>query len=144
MHRRVYDADPEMNGKAKAARTAQHPPPPWDKPDGKAKHQFVLVRSKDVKLDTRPRCIVDGLIPKDGLVVVWGPPKCGKSFWVFDLMQHPALGWDYRGRAVEQGAVVYIACEGEQGIAARNTAFRQDKLPDDDDQPFLCWLRRLS
>jgi hypothetical protein len=137
MPKPIWKNDPNLSPPGK------HPPPPWAKPDGKAPH-FVLVRSKDVKLDTRPRCIIDGLIPKDGLVVIWGPPKCGKSFWAFDLLQHAALGWEYRGRAVEQGAVVYIACEGEQGIGARNTAFRQDKLPDDDDQPFYLLTTRLN
>jgi len=137
MPKPIWKNDPNLSPPGK------HPPPPWAKPDGKVPH-FVLVRSKDVKLDTRPRCIIDGLIPKDGLVVIWGPPKCGKSFWAFDLLQHAALGWEYRGRAVEQGAVVYIACEGEQGIGARNTAFRQDKLPDDDDQPFYLLTTRLN
>jgi hypothetical protein len=40
--------------------------------------------------------------------VIWGPTKCGKSFWVFDLMLHVALGWDYRGMKVRQGTVVYL------------------------------------
>jgi hypothetical protein len=136
----IWVIDPERLAAAEHERETQRKA----KPNGKAEPHFVLVRSKDVKLDTRPRCIVDGLIPKDGLVVIWGPPKCGKSFWTFDLVMHPALGWDYRGHAVEQGAVVYIACEGEQGLAARNAAFRQDKLSDDDDPPFYLLTTRLN
>jgi RecA-family ATPase len=55
--------------------------------------------------------LVKGIIPCAGLTVVWGPPKCGKSFWLFDLMMHVALGWRYRDRRVRQGTVVYLALE---------------------------------
>ena len=60
-----------------------------------------------------------------GLVVVWGPPKCGKSFWMFDLSMHIALGWGYRGRRVQQGPVVYLALEGGRGFTHRVEAFRR-------------------
>jgi len=59
-----------------------------------------------------------------------GPPKCGKSFWAFDLSMHVALGWEYRGRRVHQGAVVYCAFEGQSGFDARVEAFRQNMLAD--------------
>jgi hypothetical protein len=116
------------------------------KPNGGAGYHFPLVRSKDIKLDTSPSYVIEGLIPKDGLVVIWGPPKCGKTFWTFDLMMHVALGWEYRGRLIEPGTVVYIACEGERGLAARNAAFRQDKISDagDDDPPFYLLTTRLD
>jgi hypothetical protein len=74
---------------------------------------------------------VKGLIPRVGLVVVWGPPKCGKSFWTYDLSMHVALGWDYRGRRVQQGPVVYCAFEGADGFKARAEAFRRHHLPED-------------
>src|SRR5262245_64756061 len=38
---------------------------------------------------------------------------------------HVALGWQYRDRRVQQGAVVYCAFEGQTGIQARVEAFRQ-------------------
>ncbi len=41
---------------------------------------------------------------------------------------HVALGWEYRARRVSQGPVIYVACEGEQGLSARIEAFRQEKL----------------
>jgi AAA domain len=68
--------------------------------------------------------LIKGIIPRVGLVVVWGPPKCGKSFWTFDLVMHPALAWDYRGRRVQHGAVVYLALEGEKGsrLGSRHSA----------------------
>ena len=41
---------------------------------------------------------------------------------------HVALGWEYRGRRVKQGCVVYCALEGAQGFRARVEAFRREKL----------------
>ena len=37
---------------------------------------------------------------------------------------HVALGWDYRGRRVHKGPVVYCAFEGADGFKARAHAFR--------------------
>src|SRR5262249_52891736 len=73
---------------------------------------------------TKPNYRVKGFIPAVGLVVVWGPPKCGKSFWMFDLMMHVALGWEYRGHKVKQGPVVYCAVEGGHGFYRRIEAWR--------------------
>jgi len=77
--------------------------------------------------------LAKGIIPRTGLVVIWGPPKCGKSFWTFDLVMHVALGWEYRGRRVQQGPVVYVALEGAEGFRARVEAFRQRFLPETPD-----------
>jgi hypothetical protein len=99
--------------------------------------KIPIVPFKDIKLSSERRYLVKNLIPRAGLVVAWGPPKCGKSFWAFDLSMHPALGREYRGRRVQQGAVVYGAFEGQGGLEARVEAFRQHMLGDfDGDVPF--------
>src|SRR5471032_821232 len=90
--------------------------------------RFRLVAFDNITLDTSPAYLVRGIIPREGLVVIWGPPKCGKSFWTFDLVMHAALGWEYRGRRVHRGTIVYIACEGERGLGARTEAFRRQRL----------------
>ena len=90
------------------------------------KAHFKLIPFADLKLSTRPDYLVKGLIPRVGLVVVWGPPKCGKSFWTFDLVMHIALGWEYRGRRVHRGPVVYCAFEGAAGFNNRAEAFRRE------------------
>ena len=78
-----------------------------------------------IQLSTAARYLVKGIIPNVGLVVVWGPPKCGKSFFVFDMVAHIAAGWEYRARRVKQCPVVYFALEGQEGFVARVEAFRQ-------------------
>jgi hypothetical protein len=93
-----------------------------------------LIAFDDIKLSTQRRYLIKDLIPRVGLTVVWGPYKCGKSFWIFDAMMHVALGWKYRGRRVHQGLVVYCVFEGQGGTAGRVEAFRQRFLAADHDR----------
>jgi hypothetical protein len=86
--------------------------------------RFSLVTFDDVLMTTTAIYRVKGLIPSVGLVVIWGPPKCGKSFWLFDLLMHVALGWTYRGLRVNPGPIVYCVLEGRDGFARRIEAFR--------------------
>ena len=102
------------------------------------KPRFRLRAFNTITVGSELVYLIKGIIPRVGLVVVWGPPKCGKSFWTFDLVMHPALAWDYRGRRVQHGAVVYLALEGGKGFEARIEAFRQRHLRDDPDEvPFF-------
>jgi hypothetical protein len=105
---------------------------------------FRLVHFRDIELDRSPAWLVKDMIPREGLVIVWGPPKCGKTFWTFDLVMHVALGRPYRGRKVEPGTVVYVACEGERGLAARAAAFKKAKTEPDDDPDFYLLTTRLD
>jgi hypothetical protein len=110
------------------------------KSNGHAKALRFQVRPFEaIKLSTEPSYRVKTIIPRVGLVVVWGPPKCGKSFWTFDLVMHVALGWPYRGRKVQQGTIVYLALEGGVGFARRVEAWRQRHLADHD-QPVPFYL----
>jgi hypothetical protein len=104
----------------------------------KRQRVIPIIPFKDIKLGTQRRDVVRNLIPRAGLTVMWGPPKCGKSFGAFDISMHVALGWEYRSRRVQQGAAVYGAFEGQNGISARVEAFRQHVLPKghSDDVPF--------
>ena len=53
-------------------------------------------------------------------------------------------GLDYRGRKVRRGVVVYIAAEGERGLAARAEAFRKTHLGDEADPDFYLLTTRLD
>jgi hypothetical protein len=92
------------------------------------KCRFNLVQFDQIKFENQRRYLIKGLIPREGLTVIWGPPKCGKSFWAYDAMMHVALGREYRGRRVQQSPVVYIACEGMGGQGARAQALRLTHL----------------
>lgn len=90
--------------------------------------RFPLVAFDQIRLSTTPRYRVSKLLPIHGLTVIWGPPKCGKSFLAFDMLMHVALGWDYQGHRVEPGTIVYCALEGQKGFEARKVAFEQAHL----------------
>ena len=103
-------------------------PNTWGQPvrSSKKPPRFSLTAFGSIKLDpTRINYLIKGLLPRTGLVVIWGPPKCGKSFWALDLAMHAALGRSYRGRRTRQGAVVYLALEGAEGFKARVEAIRK-------------------
>src|SRR5262249_32267480 len=55
---------------------------------------------------------------------IWGKAKCLKSFLMLDLALHLAKGWEYRGRRVKQGVVIYFAFEGTWGFGKRVEAQR--------------------
>ena len=83
-----------------------------------------------------PAYLVDELIPLRGIVLIWGKRKCLKSFWTYDLSFHVAHYFEYRGRGILQGPVVYCAFEGAHGYKKRAEALRRyHKVPDDLDVP---------
>ncbi len=107
------------------------------KANGHDKVRFPLVKFKDLKPGTAVRYLIKPIIPTHGLTLVYGKPKCGKSFWTFDAMMHVALGWKYRAHKVRQGTVIYCAFEGAEGFKARAEAFRKyHGLAADKDVPF--------
>jgi hypothetical protein len=93
-----------------------------------ASGRIPLIPFDEIRLGTERRYLVKGLIPREGITIVWGPPKSGKSFWVTDLALHVALARDYRRHKVVGGAVIYCAFEGAFGFRARIEAFRQQFL----------------
>lgn len=99
--------------------------------DYRPEARIKLVPFDRIALSTDRRYLVKGLIPYPGLTVIWGPPKSGKSFWTFDTVMHVALGWEYRGRRVQKGPVVYCCFEGQSGIRSRLEAFRQRFLSEE-------------
>jgi hypothetical protein len=88
------------------------------------RRRFTLVPFDEIRGSSTSQYLIKGIIPRKGLVIIWGPPKCGKSFWVFTAMLHVALDWVYRSHRVQGGNVVYLALEGQDGFGARADAFR--------------------
>ena len=120
---------PAADVDAGAAKTGDQsgPSPPPRKP------RFKLIAYKDMRMGMNEvPYLVHELIPARGIVVVWGAPKCYKSFWLHDLMLHVAKGWEYHDRFVQQGPVVYCAFEGGHGYTKRIEAQRRHYGHDDD------------
>jgi KaiC/GvpD/RAD55 family RecA-like ATPase len=106
--------------------------------------RFPLVRMRAIKPKLSGRYLVKGMLPSGALTVVWGAPKCGKSFWTLDLVAHIACGLPYRGLKVRQGPVVYVAAEGAEGFEARARAWCARHLGDKDDPPLHVLSRRID
>ena len=82
-----------------------------------------LVYYGDIRPTLTSEDFVEGLLIRGAMSVVYGPSNCGKTFFMTDLALHVAMGRDWWGREVEQGAVIYCALEGAHGIRNRVAAF---------------------
>jgi hypothetical protein len=83
-----------------------------------------------------PRWIVDHVIPEADLVTLYGESGAGKSFVALDLTMAIARGVEWRGKAVRQGRVVYIAAEGGGGFRNRLVAYAHHHQVDLGEVPF--------
>jgi KaiC/GvpD/RAD55 family RecA-like ATPase len=68
---------------------------------------------------------IKDLIALGGLILIYGAPGTGKSFFVLDMAIHVALGRDWFGRRARQGGVIYVCAEGQEGARRRIKAFRE-------------------
>lgn len=66
-----------------------------------------------------PSYLIDGIIPRSGLVGLYGLPGAAKTFLALDLAVHVATGLPWLERPVEAGNVLYVAAEGGSGIGIR-------------------------
>lgn len=92
-----------------------------------------LIFFKEIQARLSNLWLVKGLLPLEGLALIYGHPGSGKSFLAIDIALNVAGGRDWFGRRVKQGAVIYVAAEGAAGLQNRIVAFQQhhgiDGLP---------------
>lgn len=88
-----------------------------------ARTHFPLLYATDITVSDTTVDFVEGLLCEGALAVVYGDSNVGKTFLVLDVAMHVALGIPWRGREVDQGAVVYCALEGVSGIRNRVAAW---------------------
>jgi hypothetical protein len=86
--------------------------------------RFKFLRAADLMREQRVGWRVLDVIPKRGLVVMWGAPGSGKSFAAFDIGAAIARGDKYQGKRVKKGLVLIIAAEGD--LTARTMAYIQE------------------
>ena len=98
---------------------------------------FKLIRASDLEY-REPEFIIKGLIETDSLAQIFGDSGSGKSFIALDLAACIASGTTFHQHKVKQGAVIYIAGEGHNGIKRRLTAWeRHNHVPLDTAPLFL-------
>jgi hypothetical protein len=88
-------------------------------PDYRRLRSRILTTKELLELPP-PEWLIDGVVPKKALVVVWGAPGSYKSFLGLDWALSIATGQWWKGRAIkEAGGVFYVAAEGTSGIPKR-------------------------
>ena len=76
-------------------------------------------------VDGNAHDFVEGLLTDRGISLWYGPSNTGKTFMVFSLAAHVAMGRQWFGREVAQGRAVYVAAEGVAGIRQRRMALKR-------------------
>lgn len=76
----------------------------------------------DALVETKVRWLVDGLVPAQSFVALYGKPGSYKSFVALYLATMIATGREAFGRATEPADVIYVAGEGGAGLKARRDA----------------------
>lgn len=69
--------------------------------------------------------LIDGWLCRDSLACLFGDSEAGKSFLALDWSLSVACGLDWQDHPTATGVVVYIAGEGEAGLARRVVAWQQ-------------------
>lgn len=73
--------------------------------------------------DRSPKWLIDGIVQRDALTMLFGESGIGKSFAALDWALCVATGREWMGRAVTQGPVIYLPSEGHEGLQARILAW---------------------
>jgi AAA domain len=87
------------------------------------KSNFLLYR--ELQAASTKEWLVHGLLGAGDASAVYGVPGCGKSVLVEDMALHIAAGREWHGRAVQHGAVLYVALERKKPVERRAIAFRE-------------------
>ena len=81
--------------------------------------------------------LIEGVMERGALVVLYGPPGEGKSFTALDWALSVATGRAWVGRSVKKGPVIYVVAEGGAGIRKRVQAWQEVNGEKQIDQAFV-------
>ncbi len=84
--------------------------------------RFQLKRLSEIEFKS-PDWLIKPLFEKDALGMVFSDPGGGKTFFAIDAACSIATGKDFHEMSVNQGPVIYIAGEGQNGIKRRFMAW---------------------
>lgn len=81
--------------------------------------RFTVIPAHRFASATPVRWVIRGLLPQEGIGVIFGEPGSGKSFLALDLTAAVSRDTEWCGQEVTGGPVVYIAAEGAGGFRKR-------------------------
>lgn len=101
----------------------------WDGPDEPPQKQtrWHFLTIDELEALPPPKWLIPGVLTEGSLAAIYGAPESGKSFLAVDMSMAIAGGMDWHGRAVERGAVLYIAAEGAPGLGKRVRAWKMSR-----------------
>jgi hypothetical protein len=140
-----YDEPPEWAyAEPDMAFDAGERPEPAQAP---ARAPLPLITFADAQAGLDCADFLEGVLTEGAMSVLYGESNSGKTFFAADMGFHIAAGRTWRGREVEQGAVIIVAMEGRHGIMNRLAAIKQHFGMDDADIPLAvipCALNLLD
>jgi hypothetical protein len=87
--------------------------------------QLATVWADAIEISIGETGVVDGLLGRTGMTVLYGESGSGKTFSALDMACHIAAGRPWRGMDVEQGVVVYVAAEAPESVKRRLWAWKR-------------------
>lgn len=109
---------------------------PADKAE--ARLRAGLLRGDEITNLPDPEPLIEGLLPLDGIAVLFGPSGTGKSLLALDWALHVASRLDWWGRKTRHGPVLYVVAEGARGTKWRYEAWRE--FHEVTAEPDITWL----
>ena len=99
-------------------------PKPEDEQEQTEEINLEFVR--DDALENMPprEWLIAGLLPKEGVAILFGQPGTYKSFLAIDWALSIGFGYGWLGKEVKKGGVAYIAGEGKAGLGPRIKAWK--------------------
>lgn len=85
---------------------------------------FRIVADDQLDSMPEPDWLIDGMLPANGLGMIFGPPESAKTFLALDLSLAIASQETWHGRPLKDGGVLYIAAEGIQSLKRRVAAWK--------------------
>ncbi len=82
--------------------------------------------TQEVKELESPEWLIENILPNGVIAMLYGEENSHKTFITIDMALSVASGNQYHGRAVAQGAVIYVAAEGGSPIRKRIEAWEKE------------------
>src|SRR5688500_3788914 len=88
--------------------------------------KFKLFSIEELSALPSPEWLIDGVIERNALGVIYGPSGSGKSFLALDVALSVAADKPWHGQKVSAGPVVYVIGEGRGGTKKRLDAWMKE------------------
>lgn len=85
--------------------------------------EFYSYAEDDMALMPSVKWLIEGIVPEQSFVLLYGPSGTFKSFIALDIAMHVSQGRDFHGLRTAQGFVAYLAAEGFSTFGPRIRAW---------------------